>query len=176
MKFSAIFRAACAAVLVAAAGEARAADPAQLTFNAGLFDLVGHHKQEFQGGVEYRFGHGLFDGDRGDVFRGLKPNVGFMANSASAYFLYAGFAAPLWFDGGRWELVPAAGMGAYHKGNGIDLGGTFEFNLSLGLSYAVTRNTRLGIALGHISNANTHRFNPGANSALVTFSWAFDGP
>ena len=151
-----------------------AEDKALLTLGAGVFDLVKHRQQEAEGRIEYRFAHGVLGSD--GVFRGFKPLLGVMANSAGGVFGYAGLAAPFAFDDGRWEFVPSAGLGAYRRGDGIDLGGTFEFHIGLAVSYAVTRNGRLGLALDHISNANTHRQNPGANSVLVTWSWAFDGP
>jgi hypothetical protein len=84
-----------------------------------------------------------------------------------------GLAAPFRFAEDRWEFVPSAGIGAYHNGNGLFLGGTMEFHLGLGLSYGITRDSRIGIAIDHISNAGTHRKNPGVNSALVTWSFEF---
>jgi hypothetical protein len=152
---------------------ARAEDQALLTLGAGVFDLVSHHTQEFEAEAQYRFAYGFFGGD--GVFRGLKPIVGFLGNSAKAFYGYAGFAVPFAFDDDRWEIVPSGAVGAYHKGDGIDLGGTFEFRLGLDGSYRITENSRLGIALEHISNANTHPKNPGANSIMATWSFAFDG-
>jgi lipid A 3-O-deacylase len=147
---------------------AKAEDPSLLILNAGVFDLVSHRTQRAEGRVEYRFGQGLFESD--GAFRGFKPLLGLMANSAGAVYGYGGFAAP--FDWGKWEFTPAAALGGYHQGNSIDLGGTFEFHLSLGLSYAVSDRTKLGLAIDHISNANTHPKNPGVNSILVTYAIA----
>ena len=151
---------------------ARATDPALVTFSAGVFDLVSHRTQEFEGRVEYRHGQGLFETD--GIFRGFKPMVGIMGNSAGAVFGYGGFAVPFAFDNGRWEFVPSGAIGGYHEGDGIFLGGTFEFHVGVSASYAISRNTRLGVAIYHISNANTHRKNPGVNSVLLQWSWAFD--
>lgn len=154
----------------------QAADPAALILNAGVFDLVGHRTQYVEGRIEYRFGHGLFDSQGDGGFRGLKPLVGFMANGKGATFAYAGLAAPIQFGAGNaWEFTPAAGMGAYSKAKGIDLGQTFEFHLALGLSYRVLPNARLGVAIDHISNAGTGRVNPGINSALATWAFTFPG-
>ncbi len=155
------------------AGAAHAEDKALINLSAGVFDVRSAAPQEFEGRLEYRAGFGLFETD--GVFRGFKPLVGVMANTAGAVFGYAGLAAPFAFDSGRWEIVPSAAMGAYSKGDGIDLGGTFEFHLGVGASYAVTDNSRLGVAIYHISNANTHRKNPGVNSVALTWSFAFDG-
>ena len=149
---------------------ARADDP-RLTIGAGVFDLVAHRDHLAEGRVSYRLGDGLFDND--GTFRGLKPFVAGMVNSKGGLFGYAGLAAPFQWDNGLWEFEPSAGLGAYHRGTGIDAGGTFEFHLGLAGSYAINDNARLGVAITHISNAGTHKKNPGINSALLTWSWSF---
>ncbi len=145
----------------------------RINVSAGLFDLESSREQEFEGRLEYRFANGFFETD--GVFRGFKPLVGLMATTGGSVFGYAGLAAPFAFDHGRWEIVPSGGVGAYSKGNGLDLGGTFEFHLGIGASYAVTGDSRLGVAIYHISNATTHRKNPGVNTVAVTWSFAFNG-
>jgi len=170
-RISAVAAAAFACVLGALTPAAHADDASQVTVGAGVFDLVSHHAHPFEGDVQYRFGWGLFGGD--GVFRGLKPIIGVMGNSKGGVMGWAGLAAPLQFDNDRWEIEPSAAMGAYHRGSGIDLGGTFEFHLGVAASYAVSEHSRFGIELTHISNANTHRINPGSNSALVTWTWMF---
>jgi hypothetical protein len=94
-----------------------------------------------------------------------------MANTKGGVMGWGGLAAPFQF--GRFELEASAGMGGYHRGSGIDLGGTFEFHLGAGASYALSDNLRAGVLLTHISNANTHHINPGSNSALATLTWRF---
>jgi hypothetical protein len=160
--------AACA-MAVAGVTAAHADDVNQITVGGGLFDLVSHHDHPAEGDAIFRFGWGMFGGD--GAFRGLKPIVGVMANTKGGVMGWGGLAAP--FEFGRFEIEPSAGMGAYHRGSGIDLGGTFEFHLGLGASYAVSDHSRFGLLLTHISNANTHHINPGANSALVTWTWMF---
>ena len=155
-----------------AATPVAAKDPSMVTLSVGLFDLVSHRTQEFEGRAEYRHGQG-FLGTNG-VFRGFKPIIGIMGNSAGAVFGYAGLAAPIAFGGELWEIVPSGGVGGYHQGDGIFLGGAFEFHVGLSASYALSDNSRLGVALYHISNANTHRKNPGVNSVLLQWSLAFD--
>jgi len=156
-----------------AAPSVQAKDDALIIVSAGLFDIEQSRSQEFEGRLEYRASWGFLGSD--GAFRGFKPLVGVMANTAESTFVYAGLAAPFAFGDGLWEIVPAAGMGAYSRGDGISLGGTFEFHLGLGASYRITPNSRLGIAVNHISNANTHRKNPGVNSILATWSFAFNG-
>jgi lipid A 3-O-deacylase len=163
----------CAALMFMGLPKASfAADPALVTFSGGVYDLVSHRTQEFEGRVEYRHGRGLFETD--GVFRGFKPMVGIMSNSAGAVFGYGGFALPFAFDEGRWELVPSGAIGGYHEGSGIFLGGTFQFHIGVSGSYAITDRSRLGLAVYHISNANIHRKNPGVNSILLQWSVALD--
>jgi len=174
-KLNAVFLRAsfCAALMfISAPSAAIAADPALVTLSGGVYDLVSHRTQEFEGRVEYRHGQGLFE--TGGIFRGFKPMVGLMGNSAGAVFGYGGFAVPFAFDDGRWEFVPSGAIGGYHEGSGIFLGGTFQFHIGVSGSYVISRNSRLGLALYHISNANVHRKNPGVNSALLQWSLAFD--
>ena len=147
-------------------------DSSLLVLNGGLFDLVSHRSQEAEGRIEYRSGFGFFESD--GSFRGFKPLVGIMGNTAGAAFGYAGFAAPFAFDDDKWEFIPAAGLGAYHRGNGINLGGIFEFHLSLGGSYQIAPGQRLGLVVDHISNAHIHPQNPGVNSILVSWAFALD--
>ncbi len=163
-----------AAALVTAAGTANARERGLLTVSAGVFDLVMHHKQEVEGGFQYRFAYNLFSDEDG-AFRGFHPIVGAFANTSSAAYGYVGVAAPFSFGDNRWEFTPSGAVGAYNHGNSLDLGGIFEFRLSLAASYRITRYSRLGIELEHISNANTHRINPGTNNALLTWSWIIDG-
>ncbi|MBD24897.1 MAG: deacylase [Candidatus Marinimicrobia bacterium] len=158
--------------LIFAAAPVGAKDQSLVTLSAGLFDLVSHRTQEFEGRAEYRHGQGFFE--TVGAFRGFKPIIGIMGNSAGAVFGYAGLAAPIVIGAKRWEIVPSGGVGGYHEGDGIFLGGTFEFHVGLSASYALSENSRLGVALYHISNANTHRKNPGVNSILLQWSLAFD--
>jgi opacity protein-like surface antigen len=158
-----------ACLALAAAPSARAEDPSVVTFGAGLYDLVSHRSHAFEGRAMFRLGQGLLGGD--GVFRGLKPTAGVMFATNESMYGYAGLAAP--FRWGRWELEASAGVGAYHKGKGLELGGVFEFHLGAGVSYAVTDSVRIGAMLTHVSNAGTHKVNPGLNSALGTVGFTF---
>lgn len=162
----------CAAVIAAAmvcVSPAMAADDALLTVGAGVWDVNFNYERQGEARIEYRHGQGLFESDS---FRGLKPLIGGMVTSRGSTFAYAGFGAPFSLGDGAWEFTPSAGLGAYSRGNGLDLGGTFEFHLGLSLSYAVTEKGRLGLYLTHISNAGINGYNPGENSLLLTWSFA----
>ena len=49
------------------------------------------------------------------------------------------------------------------------LGNKLEFRTTIELSYQLKNLDRIGISLGHISNANIGDTNPGSDSVLVTF-------
>lgn len=172
MLMSRFFRAASlAAALACVTAPALAADdPTLLTVGAGIWDVnFNYDHQVLEGRFEVQSGLGLFETDS---FSGLKPMAGFMATTLGSKFVYGGFAVPFDIGGNqRWYFTPSAGVGAYSRGAGLDLGGTFEFHLGVNLSYAVTDASRVGLYLTHISNAGINSHNPGENSLLLT--WAF---
>ncbi len=151
---------------------AQARDKAVFTMSAGAYDMAFHREQEVEGRIEYRSAYALLQPEDG-VFRGFHPMIGIMGNTALAAFAYGGFAAPFRFADDNWEVVPSAGIGAYHNGNGLFLGGVMEFHLGMGVNYAITRDSRLGVSVDHISNGGTHRKNPGVNSVLLSWSFEF---
>jgi lipid A 3-O-deacylase len=103
----------------------------------------------------------------------LRPMVGVMATTDSAVYGYAGLAVELWWFDKRVVLTPSAAVGAYHKGNGKDLGHTLEFRTGAALQYRFDNDSRLGVALHHLSNAGLgkNKKNPGAESLMITYSW-----
>ncbi|HEX9489355.1 MAG TPA: acyloxyacyl hydrolase [Stellaceae bacterium] len=147
----------------AAAAQTRGAPldlgPAQLAGDeASYLDLAagtfgtrpGHVAPDAASGrVELRYGRKLFH---------LGPTLGVLGNTKGGVFGYADVV-----------ITPLAGAGGYHHGRGEDLGGTFEFCLGLGAAYELAGGSRLGLQYGHISNAGSHRINPGENELLVTY-------
>lgn len=72
--------------------------------------------------------------------------------------------------GEHWTITPAAGIGAYERGGGKDLGGVFQFHLGLDVAYRLQSGSRIGVKLTHISNASIHDDNPGTESLLLTYT------
>jgi len=139
-----------------------AADEASyLDLGIGTFGTrVGHIAPDAgEGRVELRYGKKLFY---------LGPALGLLANTRGGVFGYAGLYADLHF--GNLVITPLGGVGGYHRGDGEHLGGTFEFRLSLAAAYEFADRSRLGLQLGHISNAGIHDINPSDNELLVTYS------
>ena len=59
------------------------------------------------------------------------------------------------------EFTPQIAMGGYHTGDSSDLGGVFEFRLSLDIAYRFDNGHRLGVRAAHISNGGVNEQNPG---------------
>ena len=114
--------------------------------------------------LEYRLGRKL-------LFIG--PALGGMANAEGGLFGYFG----LYFDlsVGPITFTPQLGLGAYHRGDSRDLGGTFQFRETVELSWRFANGHRAGVRVAHISNADIHDRNPGEEEYYLTYAIAL-GP
>jgi hypothetical protein len=104
----------------------------------------------------FTFGVGAaVEGDAdGDVWLGAGP--------------YAHLVLPRKFRGEASVMA-----GAYSRGDGTDLGSAVEFRSRLGVSRAVGRGWRIGVAAEHKSNGGIGAINPGTETVFVTFSRRF---
>jgi lipid A 3-O-deacylase len=109
--------------------------------------------------VEYRFGRKVFV---------VGPSLGLMANTDGGLFGYVGAYMDLSYQ--RLYLTPQLALGGYREGGGPDLGGVFQFRMSLDLAYRFDNGQRLGIRAAHISNAGINNHNPGEEELLLTYS------
>ncbi len=134
-----------------------------LDVGAGYFNVRNHFdKRSPAGRIELRIGKKI-------AFVG--PAAGLVANDDGARYGYTGIYAD--FAYGNFVLTPLLAIGAYHRGNSVDLGGPFEFRESLELAYRLGGRFRAGISLAHISNANLYRVNPGQQDLLLTLAIGF---
>ena len=101
----------------------------------------------------------------------LGPAIGAVANTDRGAYGYVGLYAD--FKYRNLVVTPLAGLGAYHQADSSDLGGVFQFRLALGITYQFEDQSRLGITLGHISNAQIHDENPGEDEVYVSFALPF---
>ncbi|MGE4545228.1 MAG: acyloxyacyl hydrolase [Pedobacter sp.] len=99
------------------------------------------------------------------------PAVGLLATTDGGWFGYGGLYADIVYK--NLVITPMLSMGGYEEGDGKDLGGTLEFRSVLGLSWQFANRARLGLQIAHISNADMHDKNPGAEDFLLTFAWPF---
>ena len=76
-------------------------------------------------------------------------------------------------------FTPSIGPGLFYRGNGKDLGSVIEFSTQFELAYAFENQSRISIALSHISNANISSTNPGADNITLYYhipaSWLLGG-
>lgn len=151
-----------ALVLVAAtalSGAAHAED--YLTGYAGKFDVIDDDNEAWQFGGEYRFN---------PLQYGIRPTVGVNVTTDGSVYGYGGINWDIEMLRQQLYVIPNFMVGAYREGDGKDLGGAIEFRSGLELAYQFKDRTRLGVAFNHISNGGIYDKNPGAETAMVTYS------
>ncbi len=162
-------------VLHAAPATAGSDDPAFVTFSVGVFDAfdadnirppdwdhntVEYGDRSLEFGVQYRSDYKLW------IF---KPHAGAIVTGDSGKYGYAGLLTDVYF-GRRFVLTPSTAVGAFHEGNGKDLGSVLQFRSGLELAYRFDSRARIGLGIYHMSNANLTDKNPGAESLTLNFS------
>jgi hypothetical protein len=110
-----------------------------LLLGAGVFDL--RDDTSAAGTIEYRFGRKVF-------VVGL--SLGLLANTDGGLFGYVGAYGDLSY--GQIYLTPQLAMGGCEEGSSSELGGVFQFRLSMDIAYRFDNGHRLGVRVAHISN------------------------
>jgi hypothetical protein len=124
---------------------------ALLSLGIGYFD-VGKDESAADFRAEYRFANSL-------IWK-IKPWAGVEATSDGGVWAGGGVLADFNL-GNSWMLTPNFGVGGYAEGDGKDLGYGLEFRSQLELGYQFVDQSRVGVALSHISNASLGDKNPG---------------
>lgn len=135
-------------------------EPSLISLGVGAYDVVEGLDRAVDFRLEYRHANGLW------IF---KPWVGIEETSDGAFYGVVGFMSDFYL-GRRIVVSPSFGAGAYHDGDGLDLGGVLELRSQLEIAYRFDNHTRLGVAMSHISNAGTGSRNPGTEVVTVYFS------
>jgi hypothetical protein len=132
-----------------------------LDIGAGAFNIQENRDSSVspEAKLEFRYGKKLWI---------VGPAVGVLGNLQGGALIYGGLYSDLKI--GRFVMTPLAGVAAYHRGGSEDLGGVFQFRLSLAFAYEFDDMSRLGLQIGHISNANIHDKNPSENDLMLTYS------
>ena len=139
-------------------------DPPRVALGAGVFDITpghGNHSRtaaEVRG--EYRFG---------DVAWIIAPFVGLSGTTDGAFYGYGGFG----FDvnlAPSLVLTPNVAGGYFARGSGTNLGSWWEFRSGAELAWRLANQSRLGVAVHHISNGGLAKHNPGAQSIVLIYS------
>lgn len=152
---------------------ATAYDEQQLSLGLEFFDwndADNSNDDSFGGNIEYRSA----DSHVEDLI-GLE-NISLIAGADISgkkdVYGYAGLLYD-WNFYDDFSLVPSVAAGFYHQDGGQDLGGSFNFRTAIELNYAITQDSRIGIAVSHISNASLYNDNPGIENATISYSFAF---
>ena len=129
---------------------------------------------------ERRFDNNLINiGPEEDNFFNLKPFAGIELTSDSAFYLISGIYLEdnlgylLTGDESKWNFTPSFGFGYYEDGDGKKLGNHIEFRTTLEFSYQLVNSDRIGISIGHISNANIGNKNPGTEIISLSYQKPF---
>jgi len=123
-----------------------------LSFGLGWYDFNDNEDAvDFR--FEYRFGN--------PWFWHIKPWLGVEATSDGAVYAASGLLLDLVFDD-QWLLTPSFGAGLYGNGSGKDLGNTLQFRSQVEFGYKFEDQSRLGLAVSHISNSSLSKRNPGS--------------
>jgi lipid A 3-O-deacylase len=129
---------------------------------------------------ERRFDNTLVDiGPEEDNFFYLKPFAGIEVTTDSALYVIGGIYLEdnlgklLTGNQNKWNFTPSFGLGYYDDGDGKKLGNKLEFRTTLEISYQLKNYDRIGISLGHISNANIGNKNPGVEIISLSYQKPF---
>ena len=153
-------------------------------FGMGLYDIKFDGSQtntatDFR--YERRFDNSLIEiGPESENFFYLKPFAGFETTSDSASYFIGGIYLEdnigTLFVGQQSNFIftPSFGMGFYDDGNGKKLGNNIEFRTTFEVSYKLENNNRIGLSLGHISNANIGDKNPGVEILSLSYQIPFN--
>ena len=129
---------------------------------------------------ERRFDNTLVDiGPEEDNFFYLKPFAGIELTTDSALYVLGGIYLEdnlgklLTGNQNKWNFTPSFGLGYYDDGDGKKLGNKLEFRTTVEISYQLKNDDRIGISLGHISNANIGNKNPGVEIISLSYQKPF---
>jgi len=141
--------------------DARADDPAFVSFGAGAYDWNRQKEEGAEFRIEYR---------SDSKFWHVKPFFALSATSTGHGFIGAGILLDVYL-GNRLVLTPSFAPHLYVGGNKkLDLDYPLEFRSQLEIAYRFDDRSRLGVAVSHYSNASLGDTNPGTESAMVYYS------
>ena len=135
----------------------------------GAFDFNKQKNEALDFRLEKRIDKSFFNlGPDEEPLYILKPFYGIELTSDSAYYILGG----LYVEEKIYKnlyLTPNVGVGGFSEGDGKDLGSNIEFRSTLELSYELDTKKRIGISIGHISNASLGDKNPGTEIISISY-------
>ena len=148
----------------------------ELTYGTTDYDGFGVPGTEtIAGGYFDIYGSRVIKKPKDYDFFDVKPFVGLEATSSSATYFLAGIYlddnAGVLFTGesSKFLVTPSFGFGSYNAGSGKELGYTLEFRTTIEISYQFENKNRIGLSLGHISNADLGADNPGVEVISLSY-------
>ena len=136
--------------------------PALLTVGAGAIGVLADRDEAYLFSAEYRAGPAL-------EFFFIRPSLGLIVTTDKSLYGFFGLSGDIYF-GKHVVLTPQLAVGGYSAGDGQDLGGILEFKSGVVLAWRFDNESRLGIGLHHISNANIYDENPGTELLTAFYS------
>ena len=146
------------------AEENKSSNDHQYNFYTGNFDF----SDDKQKSILFGFQHQNETLERNFLIGNASPITGGFITENSAAYIYTGVE---WnYDlGNKLVFTPSFAPGLYSEGNGKDLGHILEFKTEVQATYAISKDSSIGMSYNHISNASLGDKNPGANSYMFNF-------
>ena len=132
-----------------------------LNFTAGQVGILDGVSGSTRYGLEYR--------ERPVSRWAVNPVFGYARAQNGASFLYTGIQHDFWLKP-QWVLSPNFGLGLFQVSDELDLGSSLEFRTGVELAYRTHHNSRLGLALYHLSNGGFAGTNPGTEVLVISWS------
>ena len=105
-----------------------------------------------------------------NIFKYIKPFIGFLGTTEKAYYGYFGLSGDLFFGNCKCLVVtPSLAAGYYVDGSEIRLGHAVEFRSGGDITYKFKNDVRIGFGVFHLSNANLGTRNPGSEQFIFKY-------
>lgn len=103
----------------------------------------------------------------------LSPHAGLIITTQTAFYAYTGLGVEF-CPAPRWMIIPRLSVGYYQNFCDQGLGNNIEFFSTLEVAYRFKDQSRLGLVLGHMSNARLGAENPGTEFLFLTYTIPLD--
>ncbi len=144
-----------------------AKDSRRLSVGVGQFNFMEdgtppHNDQSQMINLEIHSGEKLFNV--------IKPFAGFLGTSENTYYAYGGFGIDGYYGKKKnFVVTTSVAWGYYKDGHEIKAGNPLEFYIGIDMFHRFKNNTRLGVGIFHISNADSGYRNPGSETLVLKY-------
>ena len=96
--------------------------------------------------------------------------AGFLGTNENAYYAYGGFGIDGYYGKKKnFVVTPSLACGYYKDGNEIKAGNPLEFYIGIDILYRFKNNSRIGVGIFHISNADSGKKNQGSENLVLKY-------